>query len=151
MRVDGSFGTIPPARDMMSRTAAAPAPEMPRADQTQARPAMQRFSVLNDFRYLTDADKDLLRHSTGEQVEPSLVDNPGSASPFAQQLALDRRTGALAPGQIVTSVFLRNRAQEIDARNYGRPNLRNPYAGEGLTKAFAYLDAVGQSRADLRL
>ena len=133
-----------------SRTPSPPAGEKTRTDQTQVR-STQRFSVLNDFRYLTEADKELLHNATGEQIEPGLVDNPGSASPFAQQLALDRRTGALAPNQIVTSVYLKNRAQEIDARNYGRPNLRNPYSGEDMTKALAYLDSIGRSRADLRL
>ncbi len=151
MRVEGSSGTTPPPRDMMS---VAPPAKGQRVsgpeEQTAVRPP-QKFSVLNDFRYLTDADKDLLRTATGEQIEPGMVDHPGSASPFAQQLALDRRTGALAPNQVVTSVFLKNRAQEIDARNYGRPNLHNPYSGEEMTKALAYLDSIGRSRADLRL
>lgn len=146
MRVDSSHvpaaAPTPPNRDVAGVREAAAA--------ETSRPA-KRFSVLNDFRYLTDADKDLLRHATGEQIEPGMVDHPGSASPFAQQLALDRRTGALAPSQVVTSVYLNNRAQEIDARNYGRPNLRNPYAGADMTNALAYLDSIGRSRADLRL
>lgn len=150
MRVDG-YGPTPPARDMISATAVSRTSEVSRTEPASTRTSAQRFSVLNDFRYLTDADKDLLRHATGEQIEPGMVDTPHSASPFAQQLALDRRTGALAPNQVVTSVYLKNRAQEIDARNYGRPNLHNPYAGEDMTKAMSYLDSIGRSRADLRL
>lgn len=150
MRVDG-YGPTPPARDMMSAAAITKPSEITRPEPAATRSNTQRFSVLNDFRYLTDADKDLLRHATGEQIEPGMVDNPQSASPFAQQLALDRRTGALAPNQVVTSVYLKNRAQEIDARNYGRPNLHNPYAGQDMTKAMSYLDSIGRSRADLRL
>ena len=38
--------------------------------QEAARPS---FSVLNDFRYLTESDKDLLRYATGEVVEPGLI------------------------------------------------------------------------------
>ena len=72
-----------------------------------------RFSVLNDFRYLTDSDKDLLSHVTGETIEPGFTDQTGPASAFAQQLALDRRTGALAPNQDVTAVYLRNAAAAI--------------------------------------
>lgn len=127
------------------------APDVTRAAPSSKPPGAARFSVLNDFRYLTDADKALLRHATGEQIEPGMVDNPHSSSAFAQQLALDRRTGALAPDQMVTSVYLRNRAQEIDARNYGRANLRNPYAGEDMTRALSYLESIGRSRTDLRL
>lgn len=151
MRVNG-YGPTPPARDMMSATAVSRTSEVSRTEAASTtRTSAPRFSVLNDFRYLTDADKDLLRHATGEQIEPGMADNPHSAGPFAQQLALDRRTGALAPNQVVTSVYLKNRAQEIDARNYGRPNLHNPYAGEDMTKAMTYLDSIGRSRADLRL
>lgn len=109
-----------------------------------------RFSVLNDFRYLTDSDKHMLGEVTGEKIEPGFTDRPGSASAFALQLALDRRTGALAPNQQVTSVYLRNAALELQQQNAGRA-YQNPYSGEIMDKAVAWLDAHGQSRADIRL
>lgn len=87
----------------------------------QAKPPTPReFSVLNDFRYLTDSDKELLGAATGERIEPGITDRTGPASAFAQQLALDRRTGMLAPNQDVTAVYLRNAADAIDKANAGR-------------------------------
>lgn len=110
-----------------------------------------RFSVLNDFRYLTDSDKSMLSAVTGEQIEPGFTDRPGSASAFALQLALDRRTGQLAPNQQVTSVYLRNAAAELDRRHEQRPGFTNPYSGEFMERAVSWLDAHGRSRADIRM
>nr|BBI40674.1 hypothetical protein [Pseudomonas sp.] len=93
----------------------------------QAKPPTPReFSVLNDFRYLTDSDKELLGAATGERIEPGITDRTGPASAFAQQLALDRRTGMLAPNQDVTAVYLRNAADAIDKANAGRRGFTNP-------------------------
>lgn len=114
-------------------------------------PQPQRFSVLNDFRYLSESDKDLLAGVTGEVIEPGFTDKATPASQFALQLALDRRTGELAPQQDVTAVYLRNRATEIDARNHGRSGARNPYSGEVMVKAVDYLTSVGRAGADIRL
>lgn len=111
----------------------------------------EKFSVLNDFRYLTDTDKDLLEVATGEVIEPGITQRSGAASAFAQQLALDRRTGELAPNQDVTAVYLRNAAAEIDRVNAGRPGFRNPYGGEVMDRAVAYLESQGRGRADIRL
>ncbi len=110
-----------------------------------------RFSVLNDFRYLTDSDKELLSHVTGETIEPGFTDQAGPASAFAQQLALDRRTGVLAPNQHVTVVHLRSAAAAIDEHNQGRPQFRNPYSGEVMDAALTYLESIGRGRADIRL
>lgn len=109
------------------------------------------FSVLNDFRYLTDSDKQLLQFATGEVVEPGLVDRTGAASAFTQQLALDRRTGELGPHQEVTGVYLRNAAAALEDFGAGRPGFRNPYSGEVFDKALAWLDAHGRALADIRL
>ncbi len=118
---------------------------------TQPSASAPRFSVLNDFRYLTDSDKQMLAAVTGEKIEPGFTDRPGSASAFALQLALDRRTGDLAPSQAVTSVYLRNAAEQLNSANAGRPGFTNPYAGEVVEQAIAWLDAHGAHRADLRL
>ena len=74
-----------------------------------------------------------------------------SASAFALQLALARRTGNLAPNQEVPSVYLRNTAADLQQQNAGRPGYRNPYSGEFMVKAVAWLDAHGRSRADIRM
>lgn len=113
--------------------------------------ADRRFSVLNDFRYLTESDKDLLARVTGERIEPGLTEGTGQVSAFAQQLALDRRTGELAPNQQVTAVYLRNAAAAIEQRTAGNPHHRNPYSGEVMDAAVAYLESVGRGRADIRL
>lgn len=107
--------------------------------------------MLNDFRYLTDSDKELLGRATGEAIEPGITDRTGPASAFAQQLALDRRTGQLAPNQHVTGVYLRNAAAAIDTANAGRANFTNPYSGEVMERAVSYLDSIGRGRADIRL
>ncbi|WP_040156634.1 hypothetical protein [Mobilicoccus massiliensis] len=116
-----------------------------------AAPPKPEFGVLNDFRYLTDGDKDMLRYATGEVVEPGLIDRRGEASAFAQQLALDRRTGELAPHQELTSVYLRNAATALEDFGAGRPGFKNPYSGMVFDRAVAWLDANGHSRADIRM
>ena len=114
-------------------------------------PPRASLSVLNDFRYLTASDKDLLRHATGEVVEPGLIDRRGEASAFTQQLALDRRTGELAPNQEVTSVYLRNAAAAMEEFGAGRPGFTNPYSGPTFDRALAWLDAHGRTRTDIRM
>lgn len=120
-------------------------------DRASAIESFRGFSVLNDFRYLTDSDKTMLAEVTGEKIDPDFTNRPGSASAFGLQLALDRRTGELAPNQEVTSVYLRNAAAALDARNAGRAGFTNPYSGEVMDKAIAWLDAHGRNRADIRL
>ncbi|MDO5627038.1 MAG: hypothetical protein Q4G43_01845 [Mobilicoccus sp.] len=119
---------------------------------TEAPPARAGgFSVLNDFRYLTHTDKDMLRYATGEVVEPGLIDRRGAASAFTQQLALDRRTGELAPHQDVTAVYLRNASAALEEFGAGRRGFSNPYSGEVFDRAVAWLEANGRGRADIRL
>lgn len=130
-------------------TAPAAAPATTRVEGAASTRAS--FSVLNDFRYLTESDKELLRFATGEVVEPGLIDRRGEASAFTQQLALDRRTGELAPNQPVTSVYLRNAAQAMEEFGAGRPGFTNPYSGPTFDRALAWLDAHGRSRADIRM
>lgn len=137
MRIDPTYQSTP-----LSRT------QPTEAAQKATEP---RFSVLNDFRYLTDSDKDLLGAATGEHIEPGITDRTGAASAFAQQLALDRRTGKLAPNQHVTGVYLRNAAAAIDEVNAGRPGFTNPYSGVVMDKALSHLEAIGRGRADIRL
>ncbi len=121
-------------------------PRLTPVQSAQHGQAAARYSVLNDFRYLTVSDADLLRAATGE--------NPAAGDPssqFAQQLALDRRTGELAPHQDVTAVYLRNAAARIEASNAGRQGFSNPYSGEAMDRAVAYLESIGRARADIRL
>ncbi|WP_312721101.1 hypothetical protein [Mobilicoccus sp.] len=126
-----------------------PSAPIPRAEATA--PVRAAFSVLNDFRYLTESDKEMLRYATGEIVEPGLIDRRGEASAFTQQLALDRRTGELAPHQEVSGVYLRNAAAAMEEFGKGRPGFTNPYSGPTFERALAWLDAHGRSRADIRM
>ncbi|WP_255574092.1 hypothetical protein [Austwickia sp. TVS 96-490-7B] len=152
-----SDAVVPPVRSQFVPVSASPhdgvdAPVTTAATQRVSRSSTaDQFSVLNDFRYLTDSDKRMLTEVTGEKIEPGFTDKPGSASAFALQLALDRRTGQLAPHQPVTSVYLKNAAAELDQRNGGRAGFTNPYSGDVMDKAVAWLDAHGKSRADIRL
>ncbi|WP_226343768.1 hypothetical protein [Agilicoccus flavus] len=148
MSISSTYGP-----DRWRPTPAPVAPTAPAAgtDAAATTGSGRRFSVLNDFRYLSDADKQLLGAATGERIEPGLTAGTGAASAFAQQLALDRRTGELAPHQEVTGVYLRNAAAEIDRVNAGRAGFRNPYSGDVLERAVAYLEANGRGRADIRL
>ena len=99
MRLTSAYDVQPPQR-----------PAAPTAVQASA-PATRQFSVLNDFRYLTESDKELLGAATGEHIEPGITDRTGPASAFAQQLALDRRTGELAPLTILpTAKYYREAA-----------------------------------------
>ncbi len=139
MRLTSAYDVQPPQR-----------PAAPTAVQASA-PATRQFSVLNDFRYLTESDKELLGAATGEHIEPGITDRTGPASAFAQQLALDRRTGELAPHQEVTAVYLRNAADAIDKANAGRQGFTNPYSGEVMERAVSHLVATGRGRADIRL
>ncbi|MDO5697037.1 MAG: hypothetical protein Q4G51_03575 [Dermatophilus congolensis] len=123
-------------------TAAIEATEAATAQRATAR----RYGVLNDFRYLTETDSQLLRAATGEALEAK-----EPSSQFAQQLALDRRTGELAPHQDVTAVYLRNAAARIDEQNAGRKGFTNPYSGPAMDKAVSYLESIGRGRADIRL
>lgn len=145
MRLTSAYGipaSPPPAQSEAAAQAQAAQP---------AAPAKPAFSVLNDFRYLTDSDNELLAKATGETIDPGITGRTGPASAFAQQLALDRRTGQLAPNQDVTAVYLRNAAAAIDTANAGRANFTNPYSGEVMERAVAHLEATGRGRADIRL
>lgn len=126
-------------------------PAAPTTPTAPAAPSRPEFSVLNDFRYLTDSDKEMLREVTGEVVEPGLIDRRGAASAFTQQLALDRRTGQLAPNQHVTGVYLKNAAAELQSFGAGRAGFSNPYSGEVFDAALSWLNAHGRARADIRL
>ena len=122
-----------------------PSPAATEAASVQPASA-RRYGVLNDFRYLTSSDSQLLRAATGESPESG-----EPSSQFAQQLALDRRTGELAPHQDVTAVYLRNAAARIDELNSGRKGFTNPYSGEAMDRAVSYLESIGRGRADIRL
>ncbi|MBO3192003.1 hypothetical protein GZ195_02700, partial [Dermatophilus congolensis] len=99
----------------------------PRRAETDARLARptRRYSVLNDFRYLTADDVELLRAATGEAA-----DREDPKSQFAQQLALDRRRGDLERDAPVTATYLRDASVRIERENAGRVAFRNPYAGK---------------------
>lgn len=141
MRIPSTFGPMEPPRGPHeidpSRRIEAPASPGPGT----------RYSVLNDFRYLTRDDADLLRAATGERIGQGT----DPSSPLAQQLALDRRTGELAPNQQVTAVYLRNASAALEQANAGRRGWRNPYSGPAFDKAVAHLEATGRGRADIRL
>lgn len=110
-------------------------------DSRSSRPSARRYSVLNDFRYLTSDDAALLAAATGEHP-----DEAEPTSQFAQQLALDRRRGDLAREAPVTAQYLRDASTRIAKENEGRTGFRNPYSGASFQKALTYLARIGRDR-----
>jgi hypothetical protein len=102
----------------------------PRAVRAAKRPAAAR----SDAEHLSGADRQLIRHVTGER-EPT--------SGFAAAIAADRAAGRLAPGQEVTVVYLKDLERRY--ARAGGPNPVTPY----LVKAVAYLSRIGARSIDV--
>jgi hypothetical protein len=118
-----SFATI------VSHSPAAPAE---RAERTQR----QR----SGFDELTEADRNLIQHVTGQRIGPGFDPAVEPSSLFATTIAGERAAGRLAPGQEVTAVYLK----DLD-RRYQRTG-RNPI-GPYLDRAVGYLG--GNSHFDV--
>jgi hypothetical protein len=95
------------------------------------------------FEKLTDADRNLIRHVTGQRIGPGFDPAAEPTSLFAAAIAGDRVAGRLAPGQEVTAVYLKDLERRF--QRTGGPNPIAPY----LDKAVRYLQGAGPSHFDV--
>ena len=100
------------------------------------------------FDHLTQADRELIEYATGERIEPGYEDSSERhASPFARQIASDRQSAVrLPPGQAVTAEYLYD-----VSRMYVLANMEewNPFSGEPMERALAYLELNTEGRVDV--
>jgi hypothetical protein len=94
------------------------------------------------YELLTVADRELIKHVTGQRIGPGFDPATEPATAFAAALAAERSGGRLSPGQEVTPVYLK----DLD-RLLARTG-RNPIAPH-LDKAIGYLQGSGPSRFDV--
>jgi len=121
MTVPGLGTSYTPFPTVAPHTPAAPAERADRADRPRS-----------GFDQLTEADRSLIGHVTGQRIGPGFDPAAEPPSLFAATIASERAAGRLAPGQEITSVYLK----DLD-RRYQRTG-RNPI-GPYLDKAVAYL------------
>jgi hypothetical protein len=95
------------------------------------------------FDQLTEADRALIQHVTGQRIAAGFDPAAEPASAFAATIAGERAAGRLSPGQEVTPVYLKDLDRRIQ-RAVGR----NPIAPH-LEKAVGYLQDNGPSRFDV--
>lgn len=97
----------------------------------------------NPLSHLTDADRELVRATTGEVI--AVADQLRPISAFAMQIAVDRARGALPASMPVTRAYLTATARRFD--EWDIPG--HPFSGETLKRA---LEFVGPDhRVDLRV
>jgi hypothetical protein len=100
---------------------------------------------LDDLDYLTPADRDFIYAVTGELLWPGqrITDRPISA--FAMQIAVDRRTGRLPEGALISVGYLQRTADYLTM--LGVP--ANPFSGALLERARSVLGSRPATRIDL--
>jgi hypothetical protein len=94
------------------------------------------------FDQLTEADRALIEHVTGQRIGPGFDPAAEPVTAFAATLAAERQTGHLSPGQEVTGVYLK----DLD-RRFQRTG-RNPVAPY-LDRAITFLQGAGPSHFDV--
>ena len=109
---------------------------------TYGRPTDRR-RMRADADWLTDADLDLIYAVTGESVWQEQATGEG-LSPFARQIAIDRRTGRLASDVEVSAAYLVRTGAVIEA-NGGV----NPFSGIELKRAIAFLASRSSGHIDV--
>ena len=118
MTVSGLGTSHPP---FPSLAPAAPVERVDRAERSRT-----------GFDQLTEADRSLIQHVTGQRIGPGFDPSAEPPSQFAATIAGERAAGRLAPGQEVTAVYLK----DLD-RRYQRTT-RNPI-GPYLDRAVGHL------------
>ncbi len=90
----------------------------------------------SDLDYLTEDDRELIEAVTGETIEVGQKPADRPISPFAMQLAVDRKNGGLSAGLEVNAAYLQRTNRLLLQLNV--PS--NPFSGELLDRALTYLD-----------
>ena len=96
-----------------------------------------------DFDHLSDGDRELIRQTTGERILPGYDPAHEKPSRFAAAIAADRTAGLLAPGQEVTTYYLKDLSHRYDRGT--APNPIAPY----MDRAVSYLSTHGGARIDV--
>lgn len=90
----------------------------------------------NDLDCLTEDDRDLIEAVTGEHIEPGQRPQDRPVSPFAMQVAVDRRNGRLGAGLEVSGAYLQRTNRLLLRLNVPA----NPFSGETLDRALDYVE-----------
>ena len=104
----------------------------------------RRVGATNEL--LTEADRELIRVVTGENLWGMTDVDIGELSMFATQILLDRRTGPLPPSAEVTVEYLERRG-----RSLAPLGLLNPYTGATLQRAIRYLTSKETGGVDIAM
>lgn len=91
---------------------------------------------------LTEADRALIQHVTGQRIGPGFDPSAEPVSAFAATLAAERATGHLSPGQEVTAVYLKDLDRRLQRTGYSP-------IGPYLDRAVDYLRGTGPSHFDV--
>ncbi|WP_116113095.1 hypothetical protein [Austwickia chelonae] len=102
---------------------------------TEDRVGRARKIFGSDLDYLTDTDRQLIHAVTGEVIWQGQEPHERPLSAFAMQIAVDRRTRALAEGEEISQSYLQRTCDRLAA--LGVP--ANPFQGVNLRKAKDYL------------
>lgn len=98
----------------------------------------------DDTMHFIASDVDLIHAVTGETIWPGHLPETATLSPFAHQIAADRRAGTLKTGEDVTPGYLLRVGRVVEA-NGGR----NPFSGLVLEKALLFLTKRQAGRVDV--
>lgn len=90
----------------------------------------------SDLDYLTESDREFIEAVTGEVIEPGQRPQDRPISPFAMQLAVDRKNGGLSAGVEVSGAYLQRTNRLLLRLNVPA----NPFSGELLERALEYVD-----------
>jgi hypothetical protein len=94
------------------------------------------------FEQLTEADRNLIQHVTGQHITAGFDPAKEQVTAFAATLAAERAAGRLSPGQEVTPVYLKDLDRRLQRTG------RNPI-GPYLDKAVSFLQGPGPSHFDV--
>jgi hypothetical protein len=131
MTVSGLGTSHTPFPTIAPHSAPAPAARPERADRPRT-----------GFDQLTESDRALIEHVTGQRITPGFDPAAEPVTAFAATLAGERAADRLSPGQEVTPVYLK----DLDRRL--RRTGRNPI-GPHLAKAVGFLQGAGPSHFDV--
>ena len=95
---------------------------------------------------LTEADRELIRVVTGENLWGASDYDIGELSTFATQILLDRRSGPLPPSAEITVEYLERRGRALAPLG-----LLNPFSGSTLQRAVRYLVSKESGGVDIAM
>jgi len=131
MTVSGPGTAYPHFPALLPHAPAVPADRPGRADRPRS-----------GFDQLTEADRALIQHVTGQRITPGFDPAAEPVTAFAATLAAERAADRLSPGQEVTPVYLKDLDRRL--QRTGRTPIR-PH----LDKAVTFLQGPDPSHFDV--